>query len=122
MPIIGITASSILKAATSYVAFAQVNVVPVIAYPWSNGFGTKYADPASYASYGYGVSFTSAGDKIAVSSSSSPYVAAYPWSNGFGSRYSIAVPAGLKVTQLALPPGKVPGLLYLVPNPLPENG
>ncbi len=54
-----------------------------------NGFGTKYANPATLpASTGRGVSFKSTGDNIAVAHSNTPFITAYPWSSGFGTKYA----------------------------------
>ena len=42
------------------IAVAHHSVNPrIIAYPWSAGFGTKYADPATFpAGRGYGIAFS----------------------------------------------------------------
>ena len=62
------------------------------AYAWStvSGFGAKYADPATLPTGGSsGVAFSPAGDTIAVSHTSTPYVSVYPWSiSGFGVKYA----------------------------------
>jgi hypothetical protein len=62
----------------------------VYAYQWSNGFGTKYADPSTLLSATVAaVSF--AGNKSAVlcgiDNGTLPQ-AAYAWSNGWGSKYA----------------------------------
>jgi hypothetical protein len=58
-------------------------------YPWSNGFGTKYANPGTLPNgTGYGVAFSPSGNAIAVAHLNSPYVSAYPWSSGFGTKYA----------------------------------
>jgi hypothetical protein len=59
----------------------------VTAWPWSAGFGTKYADPATLpAGNAKEVAFVTS--DIAVAHATSPYVTAYPWSAGFGTKYS----------------------------------
>jgi hypothetical protein len=70
------------------------------AYAWSsgNGFGAKYANPATLPTgIGYGVAFAPDGNAIAVSHATSPRVTAYPWSAaGFGTKYTnpATLPAG----------------------------
>jgi len=59
----------------------------ISAYPFSAGFGTKYADPGTLpVGRGYGVAFNS--DSIAVGHQSSPSITAYPFSAGFGTKYA----------------------------------
>lgn len=61
----------------------------VTTYQWSAGFGTKYADPATAPpGRGYGTSFTSSDNAIAISGMGSPRVAVYPWNQGFGTKYA----------------------------------
>ena len=58
-------------------------------YPWSAGFGTKYADPATGPTgNGYGVAFSPSGNDIAVAHATTPYISTYPWSSGFGTKYA----------------------------------
>ena len=66
------------------------NDTPFIStYPWSAGFGTKYANPATLpTSVGRGVSFNPAGTAIAVAHDVSPFISTYPWSAGFGTKYA----------------------------------
>jgi hypothetical protein len=65
----------------------------ISAYPWSAGFGTKYADPATQpGTTGRTVDFDDAGIYIGVGAlSTNVYV--YPWAAGFGTVY--ANPASL---------------------------
>lgn len=59
------------------------------AYPWSSGFGTKYANPSpALANVSNTGGMTAAGDAVIASYYASPYAYAYAWANGFGSRYS----------------------------------
>jgi len=58
-------------------------------YPWSAGFGAKYADPATLPpNNGLGVAFSPDGATIAVAHANSPFISAYPWSAGFGAKYA----------------------------------
>ena len=89
-PILGIMASGITKSKlVSDLAVVHNNSPYVTAYPWSAGFGTKYANPSTLpGGLSYGVAFKPQGDAIAVGGYNSPYVTAYPWAAGFGSKYS----------------------------------
>ena len=59
----------------------------ISAYPWSQGFGTKYANPASTPSfYGYDINWSPNGNDILLSDYYG--FTAYPWSSGFGTKYS----------------------------------
>ena len=88
-PILGIIASSRLKDAPVNIAVAHFGSPNISAYPWSSGFGTKYADPATLPTgRGEQVAFKPQGDAIAVAHSTSPHVTAYPWSSGFGTKYA----------------------------------
>ena len=70
-----------------FVAVAHNNSPRVSAYPFSAGFGTKYANPATLpASNGNGVAFTAG--SIAVAHNNTPFVSAYPFSAGFGTKYA----------------------------------
>jgi hypothetical protein len=66
----------------------------IIGYPFNTGtgFGTKYSDPAGWASgnNGRGASFSPDGANVIFSNTSSPYVVAYPFnaSTGFGTKYA----------------------------------
>ena len=61
----------------------------ISAYPWSSGFGTKYANPSTLPTgIGTGVSFNPAGTAIAVAHATLPFISAYPWSAGFGTKYA----------------------------------
>lgn len=67
----------------------------ITVYPWSNGFGAKYADPASpLPSRGYEADFTPSKDGIAIGHVGAPFVSAYSWSaGGFGTKYADPSPA-----------------------------
>jgi len=69
---------------------ASISVSPYISvYPWSAGFGTKYADPSTLPTgVGRSVAFNTLGTAIAVTHSTSPYISVYPWSAGFGTKYA----------------------------------
>jgi len=73
-----------------FIAIAHSSSPFISAYPWSAGFGTKYANPGTLPTgIGFGVAFNRAGDAIAVAHSSlTPFISAYPWSAGFGTKYS----------------------------------
>ena len=63
----------------------------ISAYPWSSGFGTKYADPATPpASTGNGVDFSPNGTDIAIAHNTTPFISVYPWTSGtgFGTKYA----------------------------------
>ena len=61
----------------------------ILIYPWSAGFGTKYANPSVLPTgQGLGVAFNPAGTAIAVAHTTSPFITAYPWSAGFGTKYA----------------------------------
>ncbi len=71
------------------IAVAHSTTPFISTYPFSAGFGTKYANPATLPSAtGRGVAFNSAGNTIAVAQDGSPYINAYPWSAGFGTKYA----------------------------------
>lgn len=65
----------------------------VTAYPWSGGFGSPVANPATLpGNAANGVAFSPDGAFVAVGHSTSPYISVYPWSSsGFGTR--VANPA-----------------------------
>jgi hypothetical protein len=73
------------------IAVAHLSSPFISVYPWSSGFGTKYADPATLPtgnpSLG-SVDFSPDGANIAVSYFTSPYISVYPWSSGFGTKYA----------------------------------
>lgn len=70
--------------AVAYLASPYVNV-----YPWSAGFGTKYANPATLPTdFGFEVAFNPADTAIAVAHDVTPYISTYPWSAGFGTKYA----------------------------------
>lgn len=71
----------------------------LLAYDWSDGFGTKYANPTGIGSDGTRVSFDNTNSKIAVAVGGSPYVQVYDWSGGFGSK--IADPSTLPASYAA---------------------
>ena len=73
-----------------YIAVAHTTTPFISTYPWSAGYGTKYANPATLpgSTAAYSVSFNSTGTAIAVSGFGSPYVSTYPWRPGFGTKYA----------------------------------
>ena len=81
-----------------FLAVAHNTSPRITVYPWDDGFGTKFANPATLpAGNGKGVAFSPAGDAIAVAHASSPFVTAYPWSGaGFGAKFAnpATLPAG----------------------------
>lgn len=68
------------------VAFAHQNSPNLTVYPWSSGFGTKFANPATLPQASSDVAFRPGGDVIV--SAGSPNPDAYAWSNGFGTRFA----------------------------------
>ncbi len=82
------------------IAIAHQSIPYVSVIDWSSafGFGAKYANPATNPTgQGNGVSFTPAGDAIAVAHTTTPFVTAYRWSaSGFGAKYTnpATLPAG----------------------------
>ena len=96
MNILGIIASAISGnlGPPPAIAVGDNNTPYIFAYPWSSGFGSKYADPASLpGSAVFAVDFSPSGNDIAVANSNTPFISAYPWSSGFGTKY--ANPASL---------------------------
>jgi hypothetical protein len=83
------------NSATNSVAFGA-NATPYVqVYAWnsSTGFGSKYANPATLPIAApndfQGVTFNSAGNAIATSFYSTPYLYVYSWSSsGFGTKFS----------------------------------
>ena len=72
------------------IAVSNGNTAPFIqVYPWSSGFGTKYANPATLPATlsALAVRFNPAGTDIAVGGSVGG-VSVYPWSAGFGTKYA----------------------------------
>lgn len=70
----------------------------VYAWPFSDGFGTRYSNPITLPTgTGYKVRFSPSESTIALSHATSPFVSVYPWSSGFGSKY--ADPATLPTAQ-----------------------
>lgn len=73
---------------------SNVDASPYMAaYPWSSGFGTKYADPATLiGSRQNSAAFTSDSSTLFVTSSFTPFIHAYPFTTGagggFGTKYS----------------------------------
>ena len=71
------------------IAVAHATTPYISTYPWSSGFGTKYADPAVLPTgNGRNVIFNPAGTVIAVAHDTTPYILTYPWSSGFGTKYA----------------------------------
>ena len=55
------------------------------AYQWSNGFGTKYANPAILPTgNGTSIALNAQKNTVFVSHATTPFITAYRWSNGFG--------------------------------------
>lgn len=83
----------------SVIAMGGVDSPFIHAYPWSSGFGTKYASTAGLADATLSVKFNPAGDVVVVAGAyggtSRPN--AYVWSSGFGTRYASAA------TSIVLP-------------------
>ena len=80
------------KSTQHYIAVSHDTSPYISTYPWTTGFGTKIADPATPpASNGNGVAFSPNGNYIAIAHGASPYISTYPWSTGFGTK--IADPA-----------------------------
>lgn len=77
--------------ATNVVAFSHSTTPFIAAYPWSAGYGSKYANPASLITTGpgAGLSFAPNGSAVAFGNGSASTTAlnAYVWSSGFGTRY-----------------------------------
>lgn len=65
----------------------------VYAYPWSAGFGTKYADPVTLPGSVFMLAWSPDGAYIGGAHQTTPFVSVYPWSAGFGAR--VANPASL---------------------------
>ena len=75
---------------------------PIQAWPWNTatvGFGTKYADPASFmANTATGVAVRPGNTDVASTSTGSNYLRIYPWSfYGFGTAYSVVSPAATPI-------------------------
>ena len=88
-PILGIVASQITGKLIQYLAVAHGGSPYITIYPWSAGFGTKYADPAVLPTgTGYGVRFTSDKKTVAVAIEVSPFITAYAFDKGFGTKYA----------------------------------
>lgn len=79
---------------TDLIAVSLGSVI-VHAWPFDNGFGTKYSNPATLpAGIGNGVTFTPNPPTVMVANNTTPFLRAYPWSSaGFGTAY--ANPAAL---------------------------
>jgi hypothetical protein len=89
-------------------------MTPISTYAWSNGFGSKFANPTF--SYGGGIqsiTFSPNSDTIAVTSDGAPYIKMIPFSgSGYGTQYSNpttlpgysaqVVPAHFNTTQSAV--------------------
>jgi hypothetical protein len=71
------------------IAIAHDTTPFVSVYPWSAGFGTKYADPATLPTGdGRAVAWSPSGSDIAVGHLVSPYLSVYKWSSGFQTKYT----------------------------------
>lgn len=77
----------------AYFALSMVsatNNIPIFVYPWSNGFGTKFANPTTAFAFAscQGVFFDSTSTAI-IAQGSTEGVVSYKWSSsGFGTRYA----------------------------------
>lgn len=82
-----------------YIAIAYNTSPRILVYPWSAGFGTKYANPATLpGNQARATSFSLTGGALAVTSlTTSPNIHVYPWSAGFGTKY--ADPSTLPTTE-----------------------
>jgi len=77
------------KSGFPVIAVAHSGDPYISTYPWSPGFGAKFANPAtSLQATGNDVSFSPSGTDIAVAYSDDPYISTYPWSPGFGSKFA----------------------------------
>ena len=78
----------------NYIAVSAYSSPYIYAYQWSNGWGTKYSDPATLpngAANGYSsASVAGIGNAVVMLSTVSPYLQGYPFniSTGFGTKYS----------------------------------
>ena len=71
------------------IAVAHDTTPYISVYPWSSGFGTKYANPTTLpAGTGRGVAFSPDGADIAVAHRTLPFISVYSWSSGFGTKYA----------------------------------
>ena len=74
------------------IAVGHATTPYVSVYPWSSGFGTKYANPATlplgFGTAPGGIKFSPSGADLAVPHQSSPFISVYPWSSGFGTKYA----------------------------------
>ena len=71
------------------IAIAHQGTPFISVYPWSSGFGTKYADPSTaVAGDGRSVAFSPSGNDIAIAHNDAPNISVYPWSSGFGTKYA----------------------------------
>lgn len=77
-----------------YIAISEASSPRVSAYVWSgSGFGVKLANPSSILGSGANsVMFNPKGTSLAVSETSTPYLATYAFRNGFGTKYVAASP------------------------------
>ena len=77
----------IIAVAHAPTQFTSTSLISI--YPWSSGFGSKYADPTVLPTgTANGVAFSSTGNDIAVATTTTPYISVYPWSAGFGTKYA----------------------------------
>jgi len=95
-----ITASSIHR--RTDIAFPSYTTPSLSVYPWSNGFGTEYANPATPPpADGQRVKFSHSGNVILFGNYTDPKFDAYSWTvgSGYGSRF--ATPAAIFTTAAA---------------------
>jgi len=90
MRLLGIIASSRAQDAFEYLVAGGAWSPYAHVYLWDNGFGTKYANPATIPTGSVrSIKFTSTGDAIAFAHANTPYVSVYAWTtDGFGTRFS----------------------------------
>lgn len=78
--------------------FTNAGASPYVnAYAWSNGFGTKYANPVGGAAVCQAGMFSMDGTKIIATfnTAANGYGAVYAWSNGFGTKTALSLnPSG----------------------------
>jgi hypothetical protein len=74
------------------IAVAHAGTPFISVYPWSSGFGAKYANPATLPTgdpnTGRLIAFSPDGADIAVGHTTTPFISVYPWSSGFGTKYA----------------------------------
>jgi len=78
-----------LAAVSGAVAMSGSTTPYLEAWPWSAGFGSKYADPGTLPEADcYSIAFTPSKAAVIVGINASPYIGAWHFASGWGSRYS----------------------------------